>query len=190
MNKHKEIVQHLPINEAEKRFRTCKDVHVKSWWQAVWLRMKGKTTTEVSQIISCKPDWVRQLIRRWNKNGEEGLKDKRKNNSYPPLLSPEQRLELQKALLKPPPDGGLWNGNKVAEWISNKVGRKVPYNRGWIYMRQLGFTCQTPRPRNKAACKIQQDEFKKNSPNYIPILGVFALKPPLKSGPKMRHVSV
>lgn len=188
MNKHSKIVLHLSVDEVEKRFRTCKEVSVKSWWQAIWLRMKGKTTTEVSQIISSKPDWVRQLVRRWNSLGVDGMKDARKQNGRAPILSPEQQRELLEALMQPAPDGGLWNGNKVAQWISQKIGREVPYNRGWIYMRALGFSCQTPRPRHQDADKIKQDEFKKNSPNYIPILRIFVPRPRSKSGHKMKRV--
>ncbi|MBH1988661.1 MAG: hypothetical protein I8H75_03500 [Myxococcaceae bacterium] len=57
MKKHTEIVQHLPIEEVKKRYQTCQGAREKSWWQALWLRMKGQTTTEVSEIIGCKPDW-------------------------------------------------------------------------------------------------------------------------------------
>jgi transposase len=188
MNKHSELVQHLPVNEVEKRFRACKDANVKSWWQAIWLRMKGKTTTEVSQIVSCKPDWVRRLVRRWNALGADGVEDGRKQNGRAPLLSREQQIELMEALTQPAPDGGLWNGHKVAQWISKKIGHDVPYNRGWIYMRELGFTCQTPRPRHREADKIKQDEFKKNFPNYIPILARFAPRQRSKSGRKMKRV--
>lgn len=188
MNRHNEVVQHFPIEEVETRFRICKDVYVKSWWQAVWLRMKGKTTTEVSEIISCKPDWVRQLIRRWNALGADGLKDGRKQNGQKPILSLDQKEELFKALMQRAPDGGLWNGHKVAQWISQKIGRQVPYNRGWIYMRELGFTCQTPRPRHQDADKIKQDEFKKNFPSYIPTLALFVPKPRSKYGRKMKRV--
>ena len=110
-----------------------------------------------------------------------------KENGRPPLLSPEQQADLHEALMGPAPDGGLWNQRKVADWISTRVGHKVPHKRGWIYMRSLGFTSQTPRPRHRDANKIQQEEFKKNSPNYIPILGVFAQTLKSKCGRKMKR---
>ena len=188
MNKHREIVPHLSSEEVRNRFSTCKDARVKSWWQAIWLRMNGKTTIEVSQIINCKPDWVRRIVRRWNAQGEQSMQDQRNKNVQRPILSLEQRGELLEALMGPAPDGGLWNGTKVAQWISEKVGYKVPYNRGWTYMKELGFSCQTPRPRHQAASKELQEEFKKNSPNYIPILGVFVQKQKSKFGRKMKHV--
>jgi hypothetical protein len=32
---------------------------------------------------------------------------------------------LWQALQQPPPDGGLWNGRKVADWMSELKGEKV-----------------------------------------------------------------
>jgi len=187
MNKHAAIVWHLPVEEVQKQYRACRDARVKSRWRAIWLRMRGKTTTEVSEMIDCKPDWIRRLVRRWNKDGTAGLNEGRKKNGRRPLLSTEQQADLHEALMHPAPDGGLWNQRKVADWISERVGYKVPHKRGWIYMRSLGFTSQTPRPRHREADKLQQEEFKKNFPNSIPILGVFVRKPRSKFGPKTRR---
>lgn len=161
MKKHGELTQHLPVEEIELRFRKCRDACVKSRWQAIWLRMRGKSTTEVSELISCKPDWVRRLVRRWNALGPEGLKDGRAANGRKPLLSAVQQSSLLQALMGPAPDGGLWNGKKVALWISNQIGHPVSRVRGWVYLRDLGFTSQTPRPRHREADKIVQEEFKK-----------------------------
>lgn len=188
MRRHGELRHHLQIEEIERRFRTCRDAGVKSRWQAIWLRTRGKTTTEVSELISCKPDWVRRLVRRWNASGPDGLKDGRKSNGRKPLLSAMQQSCLLEALMGPAPDGGLWNGKKVALWISNQIGHAVPRTRGWIYLRELGFTSQTPRPRHREADKIAQEQFKKNSPHSIPILAVFTLKPRSKFGHKMKPV--
>lgn len=187
MRKHGNVEAHLLVGEVEHRFRTCRDARVKSRWQAIWLRMQGRTTAEVAAIISCKPDWVRRLVRRWNMGGPDSLKDGRESNGREPLLSVTQQNALLEALMEPCPDGGLWNGKKVAQWISTQIGRPVPPKRGWIYLRDLGFTSQTPRPRHREADKVAQEQFKKNCPNSIPILAIFALKPRSKSGPRMKR---
>jgi transposase len=163
MRKHGELTLYLPIEEVERRFRTCRDARVKSRWQAIWLRMRGKPTTDISEIISCKPDWVRQLVRRSYALGPDGMKDGRESNGRKPLLSTDLQILLIRALMGPAPDGGLWNGKKVAQWISGHVGRVVPRTRGWIYLRELGFTSQTPRPRHRKEDKIAQEQYKKTA---------------------------
>lgn len=163
MSAHSVVITHLRIEEVESHFRKCRDGRIKSRWQAIWLRMQGKSSTEVSKIISCKPDWVRRLVRRWNSAGAEGLKDGRARNGRKSLLSSAQQIELLDALMRPAPDGGLWNSNKVAEWISERIGQPVPPKRGWIYMKDLGFTSQTPRPRHREADTHAQEQFKKTA---------------------------
>jgi transposase len=190
MSQLSEITLHLPINEVEQRYKRCRDATVKSWWQTIWLRMQGKRTTEVSRIMGCRPDWVRRLVRRWNQLGSDGLEDRRKLNGRLPLLSPEQQMRLHKALTGPAEDGGLWNSPKVAKWISREIGSPVPNKRGWIYLRQLGFTSQTPRPRHAAADPVKQDEFKKNFEKSIQESAFFVPKPRSKFGHKMKHASV
>lgn len=187
MSKLAEVTLHLPIEDVEQRYKRCRDATVKSWWQIIWLRLQGKKTTEISRMMGCRPDWVRRLVRRWNALGSDGLEDQRKLNGRLPLLSPEQQIRLHEALSKPAPDGGLWNSPKVAKWISKEIGCPVPDKRGWVYMRQLGFTSQTPRPRHSAADPIKQDEFKKNYKESTPLSVFFVPKPRSKYGPKMRH---
>jgi hypothetical protein len=36
-----------------------------------------------------------------------------------PLLNDIEQAQLWLALQQPPPDGGLWNGRKVADWMSS-----------------------------------------------------------------------
>jgi len=47
---------------------------------------------------------------------------------------------------QPAADGGLWNGRKVADWLSEKMGFQVSRQRGWQYFQQIGFRLKTPSP--------------------------------------------
>ena len=49
-------------------------------------------------------------------------------------------------LEQPAPDGGLWNSTKVADWLSQKLGRRVSRQRGWEYLQQMGFRLKVPGP--------------------------------------------
>lgn len=42
---------------------------------------------------------------------------------------------LWQRLQTPPPDGGLWNSRKVAEWMSEFLERPVSKQRGWEYLQ-------------------------------------------------------
>jgi hypothetical protein len=90
---------------------------------------------------------------------------RRANKGATPLLTAEQLASLAEAVASPPPDGGLWTGPKVAAWMARETGRDhVHPQRGWVYLRRLDHTWQTPRPRHEqTATPEEQEAFKKNS---------------------------
>ena len=117
----------------------------------IWLKAQGWQTRDVARSTGFKTDWVRRLMRRYNKHGPESLGDRRASNGREALLSEAQRQELLAALAKPSLYGGLWTSAKVARWIGERLGRKVWPQRGWVYLRDLGMTLQRPRPRHVKA---------------------------------------
>lgn len=80
------------------------------------------------------------------------------------LLDEAQRRELAEALEGPAPDGGLWTGPKVAEWIEQRTGEGTHPQRGWVYLKRLGYSLKSPRPRHHKADQEEQETFKKTSP--------------------------
>jgi len=63
----------------------------------------------------------------YNHLGFESLGVRRcKNTDCDPLLNDvEQAMVVVSLTQQPPPDGGLWNGRKVADWMSELKGEKV-----------------------------------------------------------------
>jgi len=161
MAKRLTVRPHLSIEELEERYRRCKNVVEKSHWQVVWLKAQNFSTGEVARIVGFNTDWIRRVTHRYNERGPESLKDGRAQNSRPPLLSAEDQKALLAALSTPAPDGGLWNSVKVAKWISDRIGRQVRFQRGWVYLRRLNWRLQVPRPRHIEASEEVQTAFKK-----------------------------
>lgn len=78
------------------------------------------------------------------------------------MLSDVEQAQLWQALHSPPPDGGLWNGRKVAEWISDHLERRVGRQRGWEYLREMTFRWRVKRPEHEQADLVEQEAWKKN----------------------------
>lgn len=161
------LSRQLTQTQIKDRYRSCKDPVERSHWQALWLLSRPNdplTAEKAASVIGCSAGWVRTLVRRYNSRGPLGLVDGRKKNGRKPILTAARRRTLEKALADRPVDGGLWNGPKVAVWMSATLGRKVSAVTGWHYLRRLDFTPQMPRPCNaKAASEAERDAFKKNS---------------------------
>ena len=117
------------------------------------------------------PGWVRQVARRYDERGVEGLGDRRHRNPGArerALLDEEGQAELREALEGSPPasvGGGMWSGPKVARWIAERNGlEKVHAQRGFEYLRKVGMSPQVPRLSNASgASPSEREAFKKAS---------------------------
>jgi transposase len=171
MPKRIELSPHASTKELEHRYKKARDPVERSHLQIVWLLSEGRTTEEVRRVTGYSPGWVRQVARRYNERGVEGLGDRRHRNpgaKERALLDEEGQAELREALSDPPPTsvgGGVWSGPKVARWIARRNGlEKVHAQRGLEYLRKVGMSAQVPRPSNaKGADPSEREAFKKVS---------------------------
>ncbi len=153
---------HLPVAELERRYRAATDPVARSHYQIIWLLSSGNPTAEVARLTGYSEDWVLKLAKRYRQDGPAGLGDRRHGNpGAPVLLDAAGQAALGAALAGPAPDGGLWTGRHVAGWLSTYLGRAVSPQRGWEYLRRLGFTPQQPRPTATQADSAVQAAFKK-----------------------------
>ena len=164
------IPPHLDLVELEQRYRRATDAVARSQWQMVWLLAGGTPTAEVARVTGYSVNWVREIARRYREEGPDGVGDRRHGNpGAAPLLDAAQQQALREALAGPAPEGAVWSGPRVAAWMSAAVGRPVRPQRGWEWLRRLGFTPQHPRPRETRADPERQEAFKKGgSPRRSP----------------------
>ena len=74
--------------------------------------------------------------------------------------------DVQQALLLQPvpgtaPDGGLWNGRKVADYLSELLGIEISQQQGWEYLKQMELRLRQPRPQHQETDLEAQEEWKK-----------------------------
>ena len=145
------------------RYRSATNAIERSHYQIIWLLSTGKSSLEVASVTGYSRTWVYQVRARYNQQGIEGLGDLRKHNQgKEPLLSDVQQAQLHQVLCGPAPDGGLWNGPKVAEWMSEITGQNISRHRGWEDLKQMEYTLKVPRPQHREVSLSEQLEWKKN----------------------------
>src|SRR3954454_9373306 len=160
------LAAHLSPAELGQRYRAARSPIERSHLQIVWLLSQGCGEREVARVTGYGRRWVAEVVRRYNEEGPDGLGDRRRGNAGArPLLGDGDEAALRTVLAEPPSDGGLWTGPKVAAWMGARLGREVWPQRGWDYLRKIGYSAQVPRPRHaKAAGAEEQAAYEKSSP--------------------------
>jgi transposase len=164
MPKRIQVAPHLSVDELGQRYRRARDPVERSHYHILWLIAGGQPAAEVARVTGYSPPWVRTVVRHYNQAGVAALVDHR--HAHPGgqlLLTAEQQTALAQALQGPAPDGGFWTGPKVAAWMAQQVRHPVHPQRGWDYLRRLGYRLHQPRPRHAKAQPEAQATFKKRS---------------------------
>ena len=155
------LVPHLRVAKRHQRYREAEDPVARSQWQMLWPLAGGRATAEVAHVTGYSVCWVQEIARRY-RAGPEAIGDRRHGNpGAAPLLDAAQQAALRDALAGLAPDGGIWTGRQVAAWMSGRLSRPVSPQRGWEWLRRLGFTPQRPRPRETRLDAAAQAAFKK-----------------------------
>lgn len=135
MPKRISVAQHLTIEQLEQYHRQAKDGVESRQYQIIWLLAQGRKTLEVEEITGYSRTWIYALIKRYNEGGIAGLGDseallrsadrRNQNQGNKPLIDDVEQAQLWQVLQEKAPDGGLWNGRKVADWLTCRTGRQV-----------------------------------------------------------------
>jgi Winged helix-turn helix len=178
------IVEHLPVEELERRYRAARDATEARHIQAIWLLAQGRTVLDVASVLAFVPRGVEELAARYNAHGPDALGDQRRRNGRAAsVLTPALLAALSERLRAPPEDGGRWTGPKVAVWMARHLGvERVHPQRGWAEapkvsparraggrapegaLKRVRWSLQAPRPRHpRSATPEQRAAFKGGS---------------------------
>jgi transposase len=162
MSKRLTLAEHLPMADLEQRYRKASDPVARSQWQILWLLARGLPTEEVARVTGYSLPWIRTIAHRYTAAGPTEVADHRHANpGAAPLLTAADQEDLRAALSAAAAGDGLWSGPQVAAWMAERLGHPVPAQRGWVWLRRLGFTPKVPRPRHALADREAQAAFKK-----------------------------
>jgi transposase len=164
MTKRVTVSTDLTAADLHERYRSATNAVERTHWHILWLMKEGHSANEIASMLGYSARWIRTVVARYNRAGEEAIRDHRTTlPGAPCLLSLEQQRELDQALEQPPADGGLWSGPKVAAWMQQRLGRSVDPRRGWDYLRRLGRSTRVPRPQHEQSEEAKQAAFKKTA---------------------------
>lgn len=165
MGRRISLEPHCAVEELGWRYRAAQEPHERSWWQILWLLGKGHTAAEIAESTGYTRYWIGQVVRRYNVEGPEAMRNRRYTHSHraQPLLSAKLLAELAEAVRGPAPEGEHWIGRTVAAWMSERLDRPVSVYLGWAYLVRLEGKRRKPRQRHVQADPEAQARFKKTS---------------------------
>jgi hypothetical protein len=68
-----EVAAHLSADELVAHYRASCDPVERSRWQMICLLVLGRALSEVAVVTGYSTRWVREVVRRYNEQGPEGL---------------------------------------------------------------------------------------------------------------------
>src|SRR6185312_12762959 len=108
--------------------------------------------------------WAFDWLKRYDKEGLEGLKDRIKTGR-PPEMSEEISLSIKKELSN---SNQGWTTKQVEELIIKKSGIKYHYTHIYRILRKWGFKQKAPRKVHvNTASPEEKEAFKKRLPKYL-----------------------
>jgi transposase len=159
-------LRHLSVKELARCCLGEKDQIQARRWLVIWLLSVplGRdghylSTREVADITGYSRDWVRELVRRYNRSPRLISRYKAPNQRWwrergrPPLLDEEQEEELRLALASSAKEGKPASVKQVRDWICSETGRFVHNSTAWRYRERLSPREAQPPERVQVVMK-------------------------------------
>jgi transposase len=151
--------------ELQTMYRTEKNARLARRIHAVYLAAKGLSCPQIMTITGAARRTIQQWVRKYNKQGINGLKDKPRPGQ-PTKLPRKSELRFCERIEAAPTkkDGvSVLNGPAIRRILEREFG--VLYSMQGLYdlLHRLGYSCLCPRPQHEKADPQLQEQFKKTS---------------------------
>ncbi|MER5175531.1 MAG: helix-turn-helix domain-containing protein [Candidatus Nitrosocosmicus sp.] len=125
---------------------------------------QGKISAQVARDLHRSKAWACEWLKRYSKEGIEGLKTRPKSGR-PSELSEEITCQIKKELKE---SSYGWTTKQVEELIIKKSGVKYQYVHIYRILRKWGFKQKVPgKVHVNTAFLEEKDNFKKRLPRYL-----------------------
>ena len=157
------IKKHHTTQELQTLYRTETNARLARRIQGVYLASKELTCSQITAVTGDARRTIQQWVRKYNKQGITGLKDKPRSGQPTKLPRKAERYFCQRIEKGPTEKDGVsvLNGPAIRWILENEFG--VLYSRQGLYdlLHRLGYSCLYPRPQHENADPQAQQEFKK-----------------------------
>jgi transposase len=159
----------LDAGELRREAGRCRDARAARRMLALALVLEGASREAAARCAGMDRQTLRDWVHRYNAEGIEGLRDRRRPGPRP-RLTPGQEAELMAAVERGPDpdrDGVVrWRRVDLQALIEARFGVRLHERSVGKVLRRLGFARLSVRPEHPKADEAAQEAFKKASPSW------------------------
>ena len=131
MPRKPKVIKHLTKEELEKKYIKEKDSKIKERLLAILLLYDGKNIYEVAEIIRRSERTIKEWLKRWNKEGYEGILPKVSRRGRKPKISSEEWDKILKEI-----EGKGMTIKEVTVYVKTTRGVEYAYKTVWTILRK------------------------------------------------------
>ncbi len=160
------LKEYLSNEELKYRYENAIDKEIRKRWHFLWLvQAKNYNSKQASIAVGHSKNWGQYWVNRYNEKGPSVI-------VIPKLRNPkwaqkkvidQMKMDLLDRLQTRPPDeigGGLWSGPKVVLFLKHFYNVSICRTKGWLLLKECGYSITTIRPTHRKSSKEIQNFFK------------------------------
>jgi putative transposase len=153
-----------PVEELRRLYRREKSATLARRLRIIILAAQHETAETISQQVDLSPRQVQNWVRRYNRQGLAGLKDREGRGPKPPLTAQEADRLRTRLDAGPGPEDGVCTlrGKDVQRILKEEFGKIRKLGAVYKLLHSLGYSSLAPRPRHHRADPEAQEAFKKS----------------------------
>jgi putative transposase len=156
------VVNHHSVSYLKQRAKKEKNARLRIRLQTIILAMQGYTAPQIVEVLGVSRRPIQEYVYRYNRDGLEGLKDRRCGGNHRHLTDEEERqISVYLNRTAGDPRQGVRRGEDLRRWIERQFGILYSINGIYELLHRLGYSCLMPRPRHANADPEIQAAFKK-----------------------------
>lgn len=155
------VVHHHSLSELQRLQNTADRPAMVLKIRTLRLARQGWTHKQIAEALGKSPRTIQQWVGDYNRDGLEGLKDRRtSNNRYLTAQQEQQLCEHIDALANDPHDGVRYAKDLIAV-IEQRFGKTYSLSGLYDLLHRLGYSWLMPRPRHEKNDPAKVEAFKK-----------------------------
>ena len=159
MAKRLEIKRHDTVEELRREIKYAKDGRYQNRLRCVLMAMEGKQVVEIRKELMISTSTYAEWIKRYNKEGKEGLKRYKSGRKEGRVIWDKKIFEALFEKLDKMEE--YWSVPKMQAWIEKEFHVVIPLQTIRNHLRQAGYRYKSSRPNPYKGDVKKQKAFKK-----------------------------